>query len=293
MMKRRGVARALAVAVGLSAGLTAAGPVWAQSERTGGAPAAGEGAAQAASQAAAPSGADVVVGSGMDSWLTALQPQIALGAGQGMPPQVAEAAAAAFEPTALIARAAQEMEAGLAPEDRRAAIDFYESPLGVRVLAAERAAAGPEAQMEVMRNAQGLLAQLEGAPERKAVYERIIAHTNLNEISRAGVRAIAISTLDGALTAQQGGVRPERAQILQLLEQQLAPAMAAMEPLNLAAFAQAYREVSVEDLTAYAAWTETPEGERFYAASLATLLLVLEDAAEDFGARVAVETKEL
>jgi len=132
-------------------------------------------------------------------------------------------------------------------------------------------------------------AQLDGEPERLAVFRDIDANLKVTELSASMALSVILAIAAGAIESQPQGSSPEmlaaveervRAMYPSLLEQ--------MRDQILGSLAWTYRDVSVEDLTAYADFLQSDSAKAVYAAVNSTMSETLEAGARKIGEEFGV-----
>src|SRR5690554_3605334 len=164
-----------------------------------------------------------------------------------------------FEPQGMHDRAQARLALAMEPAAIQQALTFFNSPLGSKIVSAETRASAP-ASVAAMQ--QGLPVQ-QLSPERRALIERLATRLPALELgvevsmALTGLAAQSANDLLGGLMKipQQGGSDSR-----DRLRSQMRPNL----PDTLA---YVYRDLSDDELTRFAQWTESAGGQTFYRAT--------------------------
>lgn len=163
-----------------------------------------------------------------------------------------------FELAAMHDRAQTRLALELNEQQMQRALDFFNSPLGQRIVAAETRASSPGGASTMQQG----LPEMELSPARRALIERLAVRLPALEMgvevstALTGLAAQSANDLLGGLlgTAPAGDSGRER------LRQQMRPNL----PNTLA---YVYRDLDDAELTRFAEWAESDAGQAFYNAA--------------------------
>ncbi len=171
----------------------------------------------------------------------------------------------AYKPEEILKFLDKGLEDLLTSAEKQELIAHYDSDLGKRLTALEKAAVHANAEI------RAFAAKSKPDAERDALYRRIDEAAGLTATGVAIAMNMSIALQAGILSAAEG---PEKVDIQALKmaeESQRAPLTAATRKEVLATLAYAYRDLSRKDLIAYVAVLETPAA-RKYSRGLGRLL---------------------
>ncbi|MFV0367715.1 MAG: DUF2059 domain-containing protein [Hyphomicrobiaceae bacterium] len=199
------------------------------------------------------------------------------------------AANKSFTGDALKAGFLKRLGGKFSPDEINAVVDFYQSDLGKRLVAAE-VAAGTEARQQEMANlAPSLMEGLAKDPTRNQELERIATVTNLSETMTSLALNISRAILIGIATADTSDRRMTLDDIAQVMTQQRPTIAKQMEAMTILSLAYAYKDLAIADLKEYGVFLATPSGRKFTAVSIENLDAVLSSASLTFGKLLAAE----
>ncbi|MEO1689620.1 MAG: hypothetical protein AAFU61_17140, partial [Pseudomonadota bacterium] len=195
-------------------------------------------------------------------------------------------AARHFDADAIMAELEAHLVARLQEADAAQMLDWYDSETARRLVEAEvRAAEIPPE--ELSRLAPDLLRRLQAEDDpRVGLYRRILDGLAAEDLAVAMGLNMTYAMLSGIAGSEQMPIAPSDAQLLAIVRR-MEPLMRAqaVESMMLS-MVHAYRDVSVEDLDAYAGMVETPAGRSFFGALMAGLEASLVSRAQAFGAEM-------
>lgn len=160
----------------------------------------------------------------------------------------------------------------LSADDLKAMDTFFVSDLGSRIVKAEIAGSAPAAQDHVDQNAQQLLAQARGDPQRVALFEDIDRKLKSSELSARASQSL-LRALSMAM-AESGPVPPDPKRIAAANAHIDAMHGALVREAQLAMIASAewtYRSFSTAEMKTYAAFLESDPSQIMYAAVSAVM----------------------
>jgi hypothetical protein len=198
--------------------------------------------------------------------------------------RIKAAAASAFDANRLRREFAAQMASELSLADEREVLAWLSTGLGKRFTALEEESGELDAVMKRDKEGHAYFATLPAA--RVERFKRLAKAVRIGE-SGAG---IMINTTVGiaygfALATPPGDTSGAEA-LKRQLESQRTRMVAAMEASSVEDFAFIYRDVADADLERYIAFTETPAGRNYAAASLRALDKILTRASLEFGAQL-------
>ncbi len=200
----------------------------------------------------------------------------------------AEIAAEAFDGERLLEELETVLADTLSEAEITAFADFYATPLGTHIKAAEVAAISGEAMARTEAREVELRAELERDPERLAIARRVDELLHLSEVGASVVLVLLEAVSRGAAENLDRGMAwetpaeleseplPEHAVLVQSLREGM-----------LADFAETYREVLLKDLRTYVEFLETDAARATHAAIAVATTHFLEAAGRDFGRGIA------
>lgn len=257
------------------------------------------GAPVAEAETSAPvDGRALTVATGMDAVVEDLAPSLIAGFEQtGLPDAYAAAAATAaegaFAAEPMLAAIGAALDRTLDASERGAVAGFYESALGARILAFEKAAVGADRRPGYDAALADAAVALEADPARAEIIDAINEAIYAAEFGEYFARTILRAMLTGLLSSRSDSPTVDSETLEALVDEQMAAVSSATEGLVRLSTAYAYREASDEDLELYRDFLRSAPTQRFYAASYAALARALDAASFDFGRRMtaALEAK--
>jgi hypothetical protein len=161
---------------------------------------------------------------------------------------------------------------------------FYATPLGQRIKAAEVAASTAEAQLDIEARKAELRAELERDPERLRIFQNIDELLHTSEISTTMAVSIARTLWTSILEGQTQGLAPDALTSLDQAVEAIYPQMLAhTREYILASSAWTYRDLSLEEVRAYADFLQTDEARAAYAALQSGLGDAMEKRGREIG----------
>ena len=239
---------------------------------------------------------------GYDEVFRSFGPAIALGvtATEERPDvasQLREAVDQSFEPESIVDRIVERTDAALTPEITTAVARFYETPFGREVAALERSVVqdGVSAAMsdptassvdEMQRAIEALPAAEAAAPERFALYRRLIAAIYAEPRLYEFADAILSATLSGVVAGDPGAA--------DVLDAMIESASAAMRPMIKQVYEQSsllyahdtFATLELNELARLVEALETPEFVAFHEALNNAMTTVVGEDSLDFGERL-------
>jgi hypothetical protein len=208
--------------------------------------------------------------------------------------QLREAAAESFDPESTLARVVARTDAALSPDATQAVFAFYETPFGREVAALERrviqtgmsAAAPAGATGDVQQRLEALPAAEAQAPERFALYRRLISATFAEPRQSEFTNAIIVATLTGVVAGE-----PDAAGALDVMIRNATEATRAMmkeifEQETLLYAHDSFSTLEMGELERLVQTLETPESAAFYNAMTDAVTAVMREDSERFGQRM-------
>jgi hypothetical protein len=204
-----------------------------------------------------------------------------------------EIAAKAFDGERLLKELETVLADTLSAAEIKAVTDFYTTPLGTRIKAAEVPASSGETMARIEARESELRAELERNPERLAIARTIDELLYLSEVGASiilvALQAMDLGTaeeLDGSLALDvpagpESEPPPEYAAVLQSLREWM-----------LADFAETYRNIPLDDLRRYVEFLKTDAARATHAAILVATTNFLEAGAREVGRGIANYMKQ-
>lgn len=151
----------------------------------------------------------------------------------------------------------------LSDEMRDAAITFYRSDLGARLVAVENAAHSGKDETETERGEALVAEMVQSGSDRLAILKRM---NHAIDPENIGVEAVQNVQIGFLLAASDAGVinRIDEAVLRSLMKEQLAEMSVEIEKASLASSAAVYESFTTDELEAYAAALEAPLMKRVY-----------------------------
>lgn len=200
-----------------------------------------------------------------------------------------KAALATFAPDKLKASMAKRLAGKLKPQEAFAVEDFYRSPLGQRIVAAEIAAGGKAGQEQMIAEAAKLMEALLADKKRKAAIDAVGKAIQIEEISTAIALNVSRAVMIGLASVNTGGGRMTLEDIERAIEQQKGEIASQMGAVATLSMAFAYRALPMDDLEAYEAFLKSGPGAKYTDIVLKSLDAVLSEGGLAFGRALAVE----
>jgi len=200
-----------------------------------------------------------------------------------------------FDPHGMMDDVEAHLAARLDDADVDRLLDWYAGPAAARIVEAEVAAARADPE-EAAVIAPPLLSRMEAEGDpRLALYDRILVGLSAEDLAVALGLNMTYAMLWGMAGSDQLPMpaAPNDVMVIVKRMEPLVRAQAA-ESLRLS-MVHAYRDVSLEDLEAYAGMVETPHGRAYHEALMGGLEASLVTRAEAFGADMmaAAEARDL
>ena len=197
----------------------------------------------------------------------------------------AEIAVDAFDGERLLEELETVLADTLSAGEIQAFTEFYATPLGTRIRAAEVATTTGESMARIEAREAELLAELERDLERLAIARTVDELLHFSEVG-ASVVLTALEGLEGGFASDMPAELaseplPEHSELVQSLRDGF-----------LADFAETYREIPLDDLRAYAKFLETDAARATHAAILVATTNFLEAAGRDLGRGIAAYMKQ-
>lgn len=164
---------------------------------------------------------------------------------------------------------------------------FYDAPLGRRIVEAERAALGPEADAAIESEGPALLAALKQDPARWAEHEAVIENSGSAEIGIEIFASMMTALLTGMTAVEDGFERLDRADIEAVVAAQVAELRPELEAEIERAVAYTYRDFGADELARYNAFLTSRAGRKFFAVTVGVFGQTLADEMYRFGAALA------
>lgn len=233
---------------------------------------------------------------GVDLLLASLRDGIVAG-WSDMPAGADEAAAfdaalVAFDTDRLVAEVDARLIGLITEDERRQIRGYYATEAGAAILAMEKAAFDNAAPDEELARTAEAYARYYDDPARAEVLDAMIAATRAVDFNNAFVTTIVEGITRGALLGAENGVQLGEAEIDALVDLQLEPVRAQMEPLVQGSLAHTYRDAATDALSAHLDFLRSDLGQRYMFSSFASIDGVVGDAARDFAERLAIEARK-
>lgn len=226
---------------------------------------------------------------GLDLALQAMRDQFA-DAGAMAPdadPEGVRAAAEAFDPDALLAAIAAQLDATVSDDDLAAVERAAATPPMPRILAEERAAAAA-GEAELLEGVRLAAKMADAAPDRLAQIETLLETTRVDDFTQAFARGALFA---GILGMQIGaGLPVDEAEIAALADQIAESERESIATMTRASLVYAWRNLSGAELEVYQALSEQPYAQRYTDATLAAMGVTLLDAMTAYATAVGALT---
>lgn len=245
----------------------------------------------ASTPAAAVTGAELVESAGIDAALRPIRGGIVnqfQQSGAPIAPEDVAGAADAFAPEPMIAGVAARLDEALSVETRAAVHAFYTSPLGLRMVTLEGAAADVMNDPEGPAKIAGMQDVLDADPARAGILADMAAAIQadvVNDVMLRGIMRSMMAGMAGSAAAGAGGAM-DRDQLDALVEQQITAIKPMIQEQERLQWAYTYRDASMDDLESYLAFLTTEDGRLFYGAAAAALVEQIDRASYEFGVRI-------
>lgn len=200
-----------------------------------------------------------------------------------------KAALATFAPDKLKTSLAKRLTGKLSPQEAFAVEDFYKSPLGQRIVAAEVAAGGKAGQEQMMAEAAKLMEGLLADQKRKAAIDAVGKAIQIENISTSIALNVSRAVMIGLASVETGAGRMTIEDIEQAIEQQKGEVATQMGAFATLSMAFAYRSLPMDDLKAYEVFLRSGPGAKYTDLVLKGLDAVLSEGGLAFGRALALE----
>lgn len=189
--------------------------------------------------------------------------------GFALPPDVenalTESAREVFDHSALQRLAVEHLQASLSEAQRNELLEFYESPLGRRVSAADERAASPDFQRQVLERAPEVMASLSLNAGRMALLQSLLQATDEVEQGTRMAMQSQLALEWGLLsTLPPGARRPSFDQLSETREAQRFALRTQVSQIALVRLALAYGAFSDEELGRLLQQINSSAGQAFY-----------------------------
>jgi len=204
-----------------------------------------------------------------------------------------EASRKAMEPKKLLAELAQGIDDDgvLEPQHRQEIVRFLDSPLGRKVVAADKSLGSPDAMEKIGREGPALVEELMKDHARLALIQSLDKATMATDMA-TDINLASGLALEWALISQSDMPnKPGFEQLQQFYEKNRPAVKMQMAQMMLAGFAYGYRDLSNEELTDYLAFANSPAGKRYFHGIGKVFARVLVRAASETGALMAESEK--
>ncbi len=218
-----------------------------------------------------------------------LDQQLAMMERQGgtLPPErrmrFREAMLKAYDPKVLIFRIKAGLERILLPEDRREIVEFLDSPLGRKIVAAENGAASKEAMENLDKQGTVLMEKLMQDTPRLALIQSLDKATRATDTATNTSIATALATEYGLISQSYLPQKPSFEQLKSVFEKNRLPIRIRMAQMVLTGMAMGYRNLRNEELADYLAFANSTPGKKYFLGVSSVVDHVLVDAASRFG----------
>lgn len=166
-----------------------------------------------------------------------------------------------FDPDAMLADTATQLSGKLTAAELDAAIAFFETDVGRRMSAAERRFnALPDQDDRVAVGARAFDRMARKDRARAAVYRALKSATRFEEVVNSSSLNLLYAFVSGMSEAPGQARVGSEAELLEIVNASASNIAVEAKAYAKGAIAVTYRESSVEDLKAYAAFYRTPEG---------------------------------
>lgn len=184
---------------------------------------------------------------------------------ESMREAIGELATTHFDPSAMKQSIVENMAGALSDAQLDELSVYYSEGLGKRATELEVAAQQPGLEELVRTEGLEILQRLtESEDERLFAYQRIVQSTNAVEIGTTLAMNVTYAMISGMMGSPQLPYSLTDEQILEIVNQQSEQIRAQVTAGTFANFAYTYRDMSIDDLAAYATFLETDNAQTFY-----------------------------
>lgn len=184
---------------------------------------------------------------------------------ESMREAIGELATMHFDPSGMKQGIVEKMADALSDAQLDELSVYYSEGLGKRATELEVAAQQPGVEGLVQTEGLEILQRLtESKDERLFAYQRIVQSMNALEIGTTLAMNLTYAMISGMMGSPQLPYSLTDEQILEIVGQQSEQIRAQVTGAVFASFAYTYREMSIDDLAAYATFLESHKAQTFY-----------------------------
>lgn len=192
-----------------------------------------------------------------------------------------------FEPDAMIEQTLDMMEAIMPQDLVEHGIEFYETPLGVRLVEAENAAQTRDDQEQLAEGEMIVTRLAEENPARLEEFQRMNEAIGGAESSVKAIVEIQVRYLMAAMDAGAADIQFSEAELREILEEQVPRIRETVEASSVLSAASVYKDFSDEEIVAYREALEDPEMRQVYEILNGIQFQVMGDRYETLASRLS------
>ncbi len=196
-----------------------------------------------------------------------------------------------FQPEVLTTRLAAAVEKSLSLEERQAILQFLDSPLGRKVIAAENTMISPEAMAKLEKEAPQKMEKLMKNNTRLALLQSLDQATRATDIATEISLNTALATEWGLINQSDMPEKPSFDEVRKAYEQNRLMIRMQTAQAVLAGMAMTYEGLTDEELTDYLTFANSATGKAYFHKIGNALGEVLVEAAASFGEALANDDK--
>jgi len=194
-----------------------------------------------------------------------------------------EASHKALEPKKLLTELAEGIDGLLEPEHRREIVKFFDSPLGRKVVAADKSLASPEFLEKMENEGAALVEKLMKDHSRLALIQSLDKATIATDLATDTNLACGLALEWALINNSDMPDKPGFEQLQKFYADSRPATKMQMAQMVLAGYAYGYRNLTNEELTNYLAFANSPAGKRHFLGIGKLLAKVLTRAAAETG----------
>ena len=177
-------------------------------------------------------------------------------------------------------------------ESTRQALQWYQSPIGEKVTRLEKAAYAPDAQEHMQEFAERLVRH--PIPQQRfEQIQRLDKATNSTELGMDLILITALSTTAAVNATLPSSKQIDPSQIQDELSEQRQQMKEALQHQTAGGFLYLYHTLNDREMSQYLEFVESKVGQRFQAAVLSGLKIVLHSAGQDAGQSLAQAMRKI
>ncbi len=197
-----------------------------------------------------------------------------------------------YHPPKLIGEVAQGVEQELTKEERKQILAFLDSPLGQKVIAAEKAMGSPDAMMRLEQEGPEITEQLMKDNTRLALIQSLDKATRGTDQATDIALATGLATEYAMITLSDMPEKPSFEEVREFYEQNRLPMRMQMAQMITAGYAMSYKDLSNDELTEYLSFANSDAGQRYFLGIGKVMAKVLTNAAAELGRKLAEAEKQ-